>query len=244
MHEDAETAWFVANGPPGNHLLRADFNVEGTGAGPRRRTRALADEKIDRLLETIGGLTGGIRWLVFPWDRPSDLADRLANRGLVPGEGNVWMFRSLSGIRVERSTRSAGIEQVGDRPALRAWWAASAQGFGASQRATQPWYDAYRRRLDRDDSYALQFVGVAGGRTTSSATLILAEGIAGIYDVSTVPRFRGRGFGTAMVNHLLAAAGRRGYSHAGLQTSGHSDFYARLGFERGFQEREYIWSAD
>ena len=232
MHEDEETAWIISNRPPGNHILRASF--------PARR----ADEGIDVLLRTIRGLTGGCRWLIFPADRPHDLGDRLVRRGLTVGRGDSWMFCPLQRLPLQTSDHALQISRVNTGPALRAWWTASARGFSMTQRAAQLWYDAYRRHGLGADAYAVNYCGRIGRETVTTATLILAGGIAGIYDISTPPPFRNKGYASSLVCHLLAEARQRGFSHAGLHTSDAVAFYRRLGFSVGFKEKEYFWTED
>ena len=231
VHEGEEVAWIIANRPPGNHILRASFDADR------------ADERIDLLLQTLSKRTGGIRWLLFPFDQPHDLGNLLDRRGLATGNGDRWMFRPLLHLPEPRFDCALRLTQVAARPALRSWWTASARGFGMTQRAAQVWYDAYRRHGFGKQVYALNYCGRIDRQTVTSGTLILAGGIAGIYDISTPPPFRGRGYASSLVSHLLVEARRRGYSHAGLQTADSEALYRRLGFEVGFEEKEFFWTA-
>lgn len=236
FHADDTSAWIVANGPPGNHILRAQF---GPGAQ--------AERQIDQLLAAVHRRTAGIRWLLFPQDEPADLGERLLARGLAAEEGDFWLFHRLDDLPDGPQPPDFSVAPVADLPSLRAWWTASAQGFGTNQKAAQVWYDAYRRHYQRrgfgTGAHAVQVVGRLGREIVTSATLLLAAGIAGIYDVSTRPEFRGRGYGSALTGWLLAEARRRGYAWAGLQTSDAVEFYQRLGFAVGFREQEFFWSA-
>lgn len=232
VHVDQETAWIIANGPPGNHILRANLPA------------AVPEERIDALLTRISSQTGGIRWLLFPEDRPRDLRDRLKQRGLSTGRGDLWMFRHLQQLPTIKPPSSLRISPVRDKFGLRAWWTASALGFGTTQRAAQPWYDAYRRHGFSRIPLVTNFIGQIDQTVVTTATLILAGGIAGIYDISTLPIHRGKGFASTLVVYLLEHARSHGYSYAGLQTGDAELFYQSLGFEIGFQEEEFFWAAD
>ncbi len=229
---ESDAAWIVANGPPGNHILRANLSETAT------------DEDIDALLAAIARHTGGVRWLLFPQDRPRDLRRRLASRGLPAGTGDHWMFCRLQQVPACAHTSQLCVRRVQTKPDLRVWWTASALGFGMTQRAAQRWYDAYRRHGFGRLASVRNFIGQVERDTVASATLVLAGGIAGIYDVSTLPAYRGRGYASALIRHLLAQARQVGFSHAGLQTRDAIDLYRKLGFEAGFQEEEFFWSAD
>ncbi len=79
---------------------------------------------------------------------------------------------------------------------------------------------------------ATQFFGVRhGGRLVATSILLLADGLAGIYCVSTLPMERGKGLGAHVTAEALRAAHRIGYRVGVLQSSeeGHS-VYLRLGF--------------
>lgn len=232
VHEDEQVAWIIANRPPGNHILRSSFPA------------ASVDESIDALLDDISSRTGACRWLCFPGDRPHDLGDRLARRGLAAGEGEHWMFRPLAELPPRAFPAGFRVVQVSTGPDLRSWWTASARGFGTSQRAAQLWYDAYRRHSLEAGASARLFSGLVGREVVTSGALILAGGIAGIYDISTPRPWRGKGYASALMSHILAAAQTLGYAYAGLQTADEGKFYRRLGFEVGYREREFFWIAD
>ena len=133
VHEDEQAAWIIANGPPGNHILRSNFPSDNV------------EEGIDALLADIGARTEACRWLCFPGDLPHDLGYRLVSRGLDAGEGDFWMFRPLDELPRRACPDGLRVTSVSTGPGLRSWWTASARGFGTSQRAAQLWYDAYRR---------------------------------------------------------------------------------------------------
>ena len=231
VHVDHRAAWIVANGPPGNHILRTNLSEE------------TAEEDIDALLTEISRHTKGARWLIFPEDRPSSLERRLGKLGFPSGTGDHWMFCRLQQVPIRPPTSRLRISRVQTRPELRSWWTASALGFGMTQRAAQPWYDAYRRHGFGRNAAVTNFIAKIEQKTVASATLFRAAGIAGIYDVSTLPAHRGLGYASALIRHMLEQARQSGLSHAGLQTSDAINLYMNLGFETGYQEKEFYWSA-
>jgi len=86
------------------------------------------------------------------------------------------------------------------------------------------------------------YVGYLGDAAVTSSTLLLAGGISGIYDVSTVPSVRRMGLGVAITLAGLRAAQERGYRYAVLQASeeGHA-LYEKLGFAELYHEVNYRW---
>jgi len=80
---------------------------------------------------------------------------------------------------------------------------------------------------------SLQFFAIRhGGKLVATSLLFLADGLAGVYCVSTVPEERGKGLGAYVTAEALHTAARLGYHVGILQSSemGHS-VYRRLGFQ-------------
>ena len=121
------------------------------------------------------------------------------------------------------SPRPEGLEvrRVTGRALHEAWLTAMVEGFESNDNPDS------RRTLDtlgRHDPHRregpwVRFAGVFEGRPVASSGLILAGGIAGVYNVATLPAFRRRGFGGAMTHAAMRHARRLGYRVAVLGTS-------------------------
>jgi GNAT superfamily N-acetyltransferase len=87
------------------------------------------------------------------------------------------------------------------------------------------------------------YLGLRGGQPVATATLFCGAGVAGIYNVATLPEARGRGIGAAITLAPLYAAREMGYRAGILQSSdmGYS-VYERLGFQRRCQIEHFYWS--
>ena len=84
------------------------------------------------------------------------------------------------------------------------------------------------------------YLGRRGGSPVATAEVTLADGVAGVYNVSTVTAERGQGIGTAMTVLPLAEARRDGAEFAILQAAeGAQGVYARVGFTRVGVVAEY-----
>jgi GNAT superfamily N-acetyltransferase len=82
------------------------------------------------------------------------------------------------------------------------------------------------------DAPTQYFSIVRDGRTVATSLLYLADGLAGVYCVATVPEERVKGLGAHATAEALRTARRQGYGVGVLQSSpaGHS-VYLGLGFE-------------
>jgi ribosomal protein S18 acetylase RimI-like enzyme len=88
-----------------------------------------------------------------------------------------------------------------------------------------------------------RFVALENGRPVGSSGLMLGAGLAGIYNVSTVPERRGRGIASAMTSRALELARGLGYGKAvlGAEDSGARRLYERMGFQPVCTIEEYVF---
>jgi ribosomal protein S18 acetylase RimI-like enzyme len=77
------------------------------------------------------------------------------------------------------------------------------------------------------------WVGYSDGLPIATAGTVSCDGVAGLYNVATVPKYRGRGWGEAITRYAIAAAMRENtIERAILQsTSQGLSLYRKMGFE-------------
>jgi GNAT superfamily N-acetyltransferase len=196
----------------------------------------LAPDQVDAAVQELRSLRASyavpMNWLVGADSHPADLGQRLVAAGLRHLVDLPLMTVDLSTLRYD-DARPADltIQRVESEPLWAEWSAAEQQGFEVDA-TLAPALAALRAGMGFGKQLPLDhFLGSLGGRPVATASLLLAEGIAGIYDVSTAPEARSGGVGTAMMQHVLQIARERGYQHAWLQPSEMAyRFYERMGF--------------
>ncbi len=90
------------------------------------------------------------------------------------------------------------------------------------------------------DSPSDLFLGIETGEAVAASRAFHACGITGIWHVATVPKARGKGYGTAMTQAAAKAGLSRGYRFAGLfSTPAGLGVYQRLGFKESTHVNVY-----
>ena len=231
MHEGADMTWFVAPTAPGQHVLRTRLGA------------ADALWRITETLDDVGQLSTDCQWLVFEQDTPANLGDLLQTCGLVRGTGDPWMAASLSALPSSPAVPdNFHIERIYDSRGLEDWTLASAAGFGMPVRMAHIWQAAYLAQGFELDAHSIHFIGYLDDQPAVAATLLLSPGIAGIFDVATVPRFRRQGLASAITHAAMTWAREVGYRRACLQASAMGvSLYQRLGFRTQFRQVHYLW---
>jgi GNAT superfamily N-acetyltransferase len=242
--------WYASR--PGGEVVEGDdVTVCSTGLAFRSINCAvdidLDPATADERIAEIGGWFGerGLpwRWLVGPTSRPVDIGDRLVRAGYALVGDSAGMALDLGGFEPEPPPAGIVIETVDDLAGLDAWEALQRRALALDETRTRAWRDAHDRALSaevplRDWIARLDSVPVA------AAALFIGGGVAGVYNVATVPEARGHGIGRAMTVTTLVEAVARGQRTAVL---GASDLgypvYRRLGFREVSRLRSYAWPA-
>ena len=181
-------------------------------------------------------------WWTGPSTMPLDLPERLQRLGLVQAEEAPGMALDLEELG-EPGVRVPGleIEFVTSSHDCSVFAKVLAVGFEmpdfVSQTVTRILADVGMG----PKSPACSFLGWLSGKPAATSTLALVGGIAGIYNVATLPEARGQGIGTAMTLAPLRHARDMGYRIAILHSSeiGFS-VYHRLGFREYCRIGQYI----
>jgi predicted acetyltransferase len=75
------------------------------------------------------------------------------------------------------------------------------------------------------------YLGTVHGTAVATATLVLSDGVAGVWNVGTLPAYRHRGVAAAMMRHILAEARDHGFGASMLLASDDgTPLYRRLGY--------------
>lgn len=197
--------------------------------------------RIEEAVAWLSARTARWRWLLGPASRPLDLGDRLVASGLRQLSDNAGMALDLRG-RQTGAPLPAGVttELVTDEAGLGRWRAVQQRGLGLDEASTMAWWAAHHRLAVEAWPPLRNWIANLDGEAVAAAALFVGAGVAGIYNVCTVPEARGRGIGSAITAVALDAAVAQGLELAVL---GSSDMgypvYLRLGFREVSRLRSY-----
>ncbi len=173
-------------------------------------------------------------WSVGPFSRPLDLGSRLESHGLVRAEQLPGMAADLHALNEDIPLPTGlTIDRVGDAEVLGEYVEVARAGFGMPEFTTGVLFEALGALGLTEENPFGHYVGRVGGEALATASLSLTAGVAGIFNVVTLPRARRRGIGTALALAALRDARKRGCRIGILQSSAMAvSVYHRLGFEQ------------
>jgi ribosomal protein S18 acetylase RimI-like enzyme len=190
-----------------------------------------ADATIDDVRRGVGRDGAPFMWWVMPSFAPADLAARLERQGLLP-EG-AWPALALPIRDLAEPPPVAGLEirRVENDADLDAYLGIVGQTLSSSDAFTGLLGDAGRRIGYAEDAPEEHLIGLMEGSPVATASLLVAGGAAGLYNVATLEPARRRGIGAAMTVAAVRRGAARGLSIATLQASTMGrPIYERLGF--------------
>lgn len=210
---------------------------------------ALSELEADRVIEEcVAALRAASvpgTWTVSPLSTPADLAERLTARGFRAEETIPWMAAGLGEVPVAITPEGLTIERVTGGTIHRGWLTAMDRGFGMEPETVRMLDEIGAAASFDPDAPWVRFAGFVDGRPVASSGLLLHAGVAGLFNVATLPAFRRRGYGRAMTLAALDHARSLGYRVAVLGTSDLGrGVYERLGFRDVCTTQGYVLHVD
>jgi GNAT superfamily N-acetyltransferase len=203
------------------------------------------DEAIEAVLTHFKAWNVPLVWMTESAMQPPALGTHLEAYGFTYTEGLPGMAADVRALNEDVPTPPGlTIAGVGDREMLKKWLHPYAIGFRLP---------AFRNRCFeieaglglRHDLPRRHYVGVLKGEPVASSTLFLGAGVAGIYNVATVPEARRQGIGAAMTLATLREARALDYRIGILHASSMGlNVYRWLRFKEYCRLSAYVWTSE
>ena len=234
LHDDGACRWTVSHlpFPLFNSVVRARFDVDSADAAIEARIRACAERNVPML------------WWTGPSTTPADLGERLERRGFLPDPA-LGMVGDIHYISAQPSATVIEVEPVRDPATLVTWSRVLCHAFGAPPAFGDAFADLAATVGLLPPSPFRHFLGIVNGEAVATCSLFFGAGVAGIYDVGTLPEQRRRGIGAAITRAAVADAATAGYRIAILHSSAlGAAMYRALGFDAVCAIGQYVWAPE
>jgi len=167
---------------------------------------------------------------ITPFVHPANLADELAARGYDAFDPTLVQVTALA--RPPEPCERDGIDIVA--PGIDAF----ADAVALLQESTPEQRDAYHERMANTPQPARYLMARHEGRVVGVGTVMLEDGLAGVFSMATSPDMRRQGVASALLARLLTWAWEHGASHAYLQVESRNEpalgVYRKFGFATAY----------
>jgi ribosomal protein S18 acetylase RimI-like enzyme len=240
VHDDPDMLWTITDIPFAmfNHVLRTQLELHNV------------DAAIEAAIARCTSRNVPMRWHIGPTTRPANLGKALEAHGF------TGSTRSTSGMAVDLLALNEGllappgltIDQVGDTKTLKRFCYVAFSMFEWPDFVIDALLDYYLSLGLGAQSPRRYYIGWLKGEPVATSELVLGAGVAGIYNVATVPEARRQGIGTAMTLAPLREARALGYRvgvlGAGVRNESALGVYHNIGFREYCRMGAYVWAGE
>jgi hypothetical protein len=231
VHDGADIKWSITHVP--YPLFNGVYRAQ------------LAPQQVDSTIRSV--IARGtahqvpVMWWTGPQTHPVDLARYLEANGFVHTDHEPGMAVDLMELNQDCTTPpGASIQPVRDTETLSRWCQVCSRGFEMPDFVADAMFDFM---CHVDLSASRPYLGWLDGQPVATSLLVLAAGVAGVYNVTTIAEARRKGIGAIVTLTPLCDARATGYRvgilHASKMGVG---VYRRLGFQEYCQIGHYVWS--
>jgi GNAT superfamily N-acetyltransferase len=169
-------------------------------------------------------------WWMDPQLKRSDWEPHLSNHGFDFSNDIPGMAVDLQTLNESISTVDGlEVRVVADKESMLTWSHVFTLGYGLPPNWESLVFDVwFKLGLD---SPIRNYLGFLNGKPVSTSSIFFGGGVAGVYDVATLPEARGKGIGAVLTLGPLLDAREMGYRIGILQSSEMGfNVYKKLGF--------------
>lgn len=239
--KNVEAAEFLASGDNIRWKTKVPypwFNGVLSRSHPREDAKQLIEETQEYFNDMANS---GYTWWLAPDLEPEDWGLHLLQHGFRYTAETPGMAVELDHLQVP-TKNPLGLEiiPVEDLQTLQTWVNVFIRGYGLPEE----WYfDLFELMNGLGLAYPFQnYLGFLDGQAIATSHIFYSAGVAGIYNVATLPEARGKGIGAAMTRAPLIQAREQGFKLGVLQSSEMGyPIYQNLGFVQLCTMDHFYW---
>jgi GNAT superfamily N-acetyltransferase len=179
-------------------------------------------------------------WQVDPWDKPRDLAKKLEGAGFVREE-TPGMAVTIDEMVEPVKPDGFSYSRVDSPEKLDAYARLMVKAYGMPEH-TWDWFVGGLKHIGVVDGFR-SYIGYLDGKPVATSSILYSDGVAGLYNVATLPEARGRGIGGIISYVPFIDASERGYRFGVLHSTRMGyNVYKRIGFEEICKLIRYQWN--
>lgn len=239
--KNVEAAEFLASGDYIRWKTKVPypwFNGVLSRAQPREDANQLIDETQEYFNDMANS---GYTWWLAPDLEPEDWGLHLLQHGFRYTAETPGMAVELDHLQVP-TKNPLGLEiiPVEDLQTLQTWVNVFIRGYGLPEEWS---FDLFELMNGLGLANPFQnYLGFLDGQAIATSQIFYSAGVAGIYNVATLPKARGKGIGAAMTRAPLIQAREQGFKLGVLQSSEMGyPIYQNLGFVQLCTMDHFYW---
>lgn len=234
--ETAEIAWFTTG-------RRSLFRFNGILRSPTRVENLV--EIADPILETLTAQRLPFFWVDWQEGSAPELVEYLNSKNIrwEHIKGMPAMSRGLDALPEISLPKEVEIVRVQSKQDQADWLDVLMEGFEEPPASRPDFQEYLANSLTEPNPVFEHFIARWQGEPCAISTLLRAEYGAGIYHVTTLPRYRGKKLGKALTLAAMQSARDSGFKEAILfATPSGFPIYQQLGFQTVSTADGFVWS--
>jgi hypothetical protein len=197
VHDDPDVLWTITDipFPLFNSVLHAQLTPDNL------------DAAIEAAKDRCRSRNVPMMWWTGPATRPLDLGAYLKRHGFSHDEDMPGMAADLMKLNEGLPTPSGLIiEQISNMETLKQWCHVLTVGFRFPETVEKDFFGVLASLGFGVESPVRNYLGWLNSKPVATSTLLFGAGVAGIYDVATLPEARRQGMGAAITLFPLLEA--------------------------------------
>ncbi len=233
VHNDNEILWTISDidFPMFNSILRARIKKGHVNEIIEQRKALCIQRNVPML------------WWTGPTSQPQELEEMLIAQGFKHAGDNPGMAVDLLSIDEGPSLpASLTFVRVNDKKSALLHGEVLAESFDFPDYVGEAFDDMYSTIGFEEDAPLQNYLGFWEGKPVSCASVYYGAGVAGIYNVGTIPEGRRKGIGKQITLLSLQEARELGYRIGILHASDMGvNVYKSIGFQEYCKISHYVW---